>query len=61
MGADDAVAYLGYHRHMQTIKLQRLKKEVNATEEAIETLEQEIARRKEGKQEKRKNEKNEKR
>lgn len=53
----DAVAYLDYHRHMQTIKLQRLKSEVSATEGAIKTLEQEIARRKEGEQEKRKNEK----
>ena len=42
----DAVAYLGYHKHMQTIKLQRLKREVSATEGAIETLDQEIARRK---------------
>jgi len=42
----DAVAYLGYHKHMQTIKLQRLKREVSATEGAIETLEEEIARRK---------------
>ncbi|RLG32547.1 hypothetical protein DRN97_07110 [Methanosarcinales archaeon] len=42
----DAVAYLEYHRHMQTIKLQRLKREVSATEGAIETLEEEIKRRK---------------
>ena len=42
----DAVAYLGYHKHMQTIKLQRLRKEVSATEGAIETLEEEIKRRK---------------
>ena len=42
----DAVAYLEYHRHMQTIKLQRLRREVSATEEAIETLEEEIKRRK---------------
>jgi len=42
----DAIAYLGYHRHMQTIKLQRLKREVSATEGAIETLEEEIKRRK---------------
>jgi len=42
----DAVAYLEYHKHMQTIKLQRLRKEVSATEGAIETLEEEIKRRK---------------
>ena len=42
----DAIAYLEYHRHMQTIKLQRLRREVSATEEAIETLEEEIKRRK---------------
>ena len=42
----DAVAYLGYHKHMQTIKLERLRREVSATEEAIETLEEEIKRRK---------------
>jgi len=42
----EAVAYLEYHRHMQTIKLQRLKREVSATEGAIETLEEEIKRRK---------------
>jgi len=42
----DAIAYLEYHRHMQTIKLQRLRKELSATEGAIETLEEEIARRK---------------
>ena len=42
----DAIAYLEYHRHMQTIKLQRLRKELSATEGAIETLEEEIKRRK---------------
>ena len=42
----DAVAYLDYHKHMQTIKLERLRREVSATEEAIETLEEEIKRRK---------------
>ena len=46
MGDADAVAYLEYHRHMQAIKLQRLKKELSATEGAIETLEEEIKRRK---------------
>jgi len=42
----DAVAYLEYHKHMQTIKLQRLRKELSDTEGAIETLEEEIKRRK---------------
>ena len=42
----DAVAYLEYHKHMQTIKLQRLRKELSATEGAIEALEEEIAKRK---------------
>jgi len=45
----DAVAYLDYHKHMQTIKLQRLRKELSATEGAIETLEEEIKKRKSGK------------
>jgi len=42
----DAVLYLEYHRHMQAMKLERLKGEVSGTEEAIEALDQEIARRK---------------
>ena len=49
----DAVAYLEYHRHMQAIKLQRLKKELSATEGAIETLEEEIAKRKSEEKQKR--------
>ena len=49
----DAVAYLDYHKHMQTIKLQRLRREVSATEEAIETLEEEIAKGKSEEKQKR--------
>ena len=55
----DAVLYLEYHRHMQAMKLERLKGEVSGTEEAIETLDQEIARRKSEEKRKR-SEKNEK-
>ena len=46
MEAEDAVAYLDYHRHMQTIKLKRLEREVSATKEAIAKFEEEIKRRK---------------
>jgi len=46
METDDAVAYLDYHRHMQTIKLKRLEREVSITKEAIRTFEEEIKRRK---------------
>ena len=46
MEAEDAVAYLDYHRHMQSIKLKRLEREVSATKEAIQTFEEEIKRRK---------------
>jgi len=42
----DAIAYLEYHRHMQTIKLKRLEREVSATKEAIAKFEDEIKRRK---------------
>ena len=46
MEAEDAVAYLDYHRHMQSIKLKRLEREVRDTKEAIRTFEEEIKRRK---------------
>ena len=46
METEDAVAYLDYHRHMQSIKLKRLEREVSATKEAIAKLEDEIKRRK---------------
>ena len=46
MEAEDAVAYLDYHRHMQSIKLKRLEREVSVTKEAIRTFEEEIKRRK---------------
>lgn len=46
METDDAIAYLDYHRHMQTIKLKRLEREVSVTKEAIRTFEEEIKRRK---------------
>ena len=46
METEDAVAYLDYHRHMQTIKFRRLEREVNDTKEAIRTFEEEIKRRK---------------
>ena len=46
MEAEDAVAYLDYHRHMQSIKLKRLEREVSATKEAIAKFEEEIKRRK---------------
>jgi len=46
MEAEDAVAYLDYHRHMQSIKLKRLEREVSVTKEAIQTFEEEIKRRK---------------
>jgi len=46
METEDAVAYLDYHRHMQSIKLKRLEREVNDTKEAIQTFEEEIKRRK---------------
>jgi len=46
MEAEDAVAYLDYHRHMQTIKFRRLEREVRDTKEAIQTFEEEIKRRK---------------
>ena len=51
METEDAVAYLDYHRHMQTIKFRRLEREVSVTKEAIRTFEEEIKRRKsEGKE-----------
>ena len=46
METEDAVAYLDYHRHMQSIKLKRLEREVSVTKEAIRTFEEEIKRRK---------------
>ena len=46
METEDAVAYLDYHRHMQSIKLKRLEREVSATKEAIRTFEDEIKMRK---------------
>ena len=46
METEDAVAYLDYHRHMQSIKLKRLEREVRDTKEAIRTFEEEIKRRK---------------
>jgi len=46
METEDAVAYLDYHRHMQSIKLKRLEREVSATKEAIAKFEDEIKRRK---------------
>ena len=46
METEDAVAYLDYHRHMQTIKLKRLEREVSVTKEAIRTFEEETKRRK---------------
>ena len=46
MEASDAAAYLDYHRHMQSIKLKRLEREVSVTKEAIAKFEEEIKRRK---------------
>ena len=46
METEDAVAYLDYHRHMQSIKLKRLEREVSVTKEAIRAFEEEIKRRK---------------